>query len=316
MASTSGYSSPAKGSSAATAANDQRAGAGAAAGGPHQRAVLGDRRRRAARRPAGRAGRRGFTASTIAITTNSATSVSFGKAIAMPPISTVPSTMHSALVTPISSAARNAPGIEPRPPTTVTTKASAMMARSMPRFAGSRGSCSAPASPARQAPSANTSVNSRASSMPSAPTSTRFSVAARISMPKRVRVSSHHSATEHQRPDGDQQQVVGRHRAAEDVDDAGEARRARSQQVLGAPDRERRVADDQHDAEGRRELQQLRRGVDPAQQQRSRSARRPRRPRPPPARRRPRSRRGPGRATRRATTRGTRPACTASRARS
>ena len=74
-------------------------------------------------------------------------------------------------------------------------------------------------------------------------------------------------ATEHQRPDGDQQQLVGRHRAAEDVDDTGEPGRTRSQQVLGAPDRERRVADDEHQAEGRRELQELRRRVDPAQEQ-------------------------------------------------
>ena len=67
-----------------------------------------------------------------------------------PPNSTVPSAMHSALVRPMSSAATKAPGIEPRPPTTVTTNASAMIARSMPRLAGSRGSCSAPASPAQE----------------------------------------------------------------------------------------------------------------------------------------------------------------------
>ena len=87
-------------------------------------------------------------------------------------------------------------------------------------------------------------------------------------MPKRVRVSSQPQRDQHQRPDGDQEQVVRRHRAAEDVDGAGEARRARSEQVLGAPDRERRVAHDQHDAERRRELQQLGRRVEPLQQQR------------------------------------------------
>ena len=48
-------------------------------------------------------------------------------------------------------------------------------ARSMPRLAGSRGNCSAPASPARNAPSANTAVKSFASSMPSAAVSVRFS---------------------------------------------------------------------------------------------------------------------------------------------
>ena len=135
-----------------------------------------------------------MTASTIAITTNSATSVSLGNAIVMPANSTLPSAMHSALVRPISNAARNAPGIEPRPPTTVTTNASAMTVRSMPRLAGSRGSCSAPASPARNAPNANTAVKSFASSIPSAAVSTRFSDAARIRTPKRVRVTSHVSA--------------------------------------------------------------------------------------------------------------------------
>ena len=141
------------------------------------------------RRPCGR------TASTTAITTNSATSVSLGKAIVDAEELGVPSAMHSALVMPMITAARNAPGIEPRPPTTVTTNASATVARSMPRLAGSRGSCSAPASPARNAPSANTAVKSLASSMPSAAVSARFSLAARIRMPKRVRVRSSVSAT-------------------------------------------------------------------------------------------------------------------------
>ena len=47
-------------------------------------------------------------------------------------------------------------GIEPRPPTTTTTKASDTTARSISRFAGSRGMASAPPSPASAAPSANT----------------------------------------------------------------------------------------------------------------------------------------------------------------
>ena len=127
--------------------------------------------------------------------TNSTTSVSLGNASVTPNTSTSPSAMQKALVTPISAAARNAPGIDPRPPTTVTTKASAMIARSMPRLAGSRGSCSAPANPARNAPSAKTAVKRRAWSMPSAAVSVRFSAAARISMPKRVRVTSSVNAT-------------------------------------------------------------------------------------------------------------------------
>jgi hypothetical protein len=98
--------------------------------------------------------------------------------------------MQNVLVTAMMPAARNAPGIDPSPPITVTTKASAMIERSMPRLAGSRGICNAPAKPARNAPSANTVVYSLAWSTPSAAVSVRFSAAARISMPKRVRVTS------------------------------------------------------------------------------------------------------------------------------
>ena len=60
----------------------------------------------------------GRSASTIAITTNSATSVSFGNANVTPPKVTVPSAIHGALVRPISNAARNAPESSPvrRPP--------------------------------------------------------------------------------------------------------------------------------------------------------------------------------------------------------
>ena len=51
------------------------------------------------------------------------------------------------------------------------------------------------------------------------------------------------------------------------VDGAGEARGTRAEQVLRTPERERGIAHDQHDAEGRRELQQLGRRVDALQQQ-------------------------------------------------
>ena len=87
-------------------------------------------------------------------------------------------------------------------------------------------------------------------------------------MPKRVRASEPPQREQHERADGEQEQIVGRDRAAEEVDRAGESRRARAEQVLGAPERERGIADDQHDAERRGELQQLGRGVDALQQQR------------------------------------------------
>ena len=80
------------------------------------------------------------------------------------------------------------------PPTTTTTKASPMVNRSRLSEAGSRGSCSAPPKPASIAPSANTLVNSQAWFTPSAPTISRSCVAARTSMPQRVRLSSNHSA--------------------------------------------------------------------------------------------------------------------------
>ncbi len=267
VARTSAYSSPASGRSAAHAKSTS---APIAAGRPgatisarnSASGVVGGADGGLPRNPYG------FTTSTTAITTNSATSVSLGNATATPKMSTVPRPMQSARVSPISSAARKAPGIEPRPPTTVTTNASAMIARSMPRLAGSCGSCSAPASPARNAPSANTAVNSARSLMPSAPAMTRFSVAARTSIPKRVLLDEPREAEQHERPDADEEEIVGRHRAPEHVDRAGEARRARTQQISRTPDRERRVADDQHDAERGRELQELWCGVDALQQQR------------------------------------------------
>ena len=80
------------------------------------------------------------------------------------------------------------------PPTTTTTNASPIVCRSRPRLAGSRGSCSAPPSPASIVPRANTLVNSHAWFTPSALTISRSCVAARTSVPQRVRVSSSHSA--------------------------------------------------------------------------------------------------------------------------
>ncbi|CFM94636.1 Uncharacterised protein [Bordetella pertussis] len=80
------------------------------------------------------------------------------------------------------------------PPTTTMTNASPMVRRSRLRLAGSRGSCSAPPSPASMAPSANTPVNSQAWFTPSAPSISRSCVAARTRVPQRVRVSSSQSS--------------------------------------------------------------------------------------------------------------------------
>ena len=70
--------------------------------------------------------------------------------------------MPKAVSSPIRSAARKAPSTLPMPPTTTTTKASAMIRRSMSWATASRGSWSAPPSAASPAPSANTEVNSQA----------------------------------------------------------------------------------------------------------------------------------------------------------
>ena len=175
--------------------------------------------------------------------------------------------MPNAVSSPISSAARNAPGTLPRPPTTTTTKASTMIRRSMSWDTASRGSCKAPPSAASPAPSANTEVNSQAWLTPSAPAISRSWVAARTRIPQRVRRNSEMQGEEHGGPERDQHQLVLGKPLAEDRDRAGKSRRPRPEQVLGPPDHDHQLAHDQHDAEGREQLEQLRRRVDPPQQQ-------------------------------------------------
>ena len=67
--------------------------------------------------------------------------------------------------------------------------------------------------------------------------------------------------------DDDQQRVVLREHAARDLDRTLEAGCARPEQIFRSPERKRRVLDDQHDAEGGDQLQQLGRGVESPQQQ-------------------------------------------------
>jgi len=82
----------------------------------------------------------------------------------------------------------------------------------------------------------------------------------------RAREQQPHEA-EHQRADDDQEQVVGRKLAPEDFDRALQARRARAEQFVRAPEPQHRVLDDQHQREGGQQLEQLGRLVDAAQQQ-------------------------------------------------
>ena len=70
---------------------------------------------------------------------------------------------------------------------------------------------------------------------------------------------------EHDRPDHDQEELIGREAAAHQHDKALEAGRARAELVLRPPDAERDVLHHQHQAESGEQLEQLRRLVDPAQ---------------------------------------------------
>ena len=86
-------------------------------------------------------------------------------------------------------------------------------------------------------------------------------------MPNRVRVTSHVRATSTTGPTAIRNRSYCGNRAAQDLDRAGEARRARPEQVLGAERGEDRVAHDEHDGEGGGELQELGRGIQALQQQ-------------------------------------------------
>ncbi len=113
----------------------------------------------------------------------------------MPNIDTCPMPMQSALISAISSAATNAPGIDPMPPTTTTTNALPIVSRSSDRFADMRGTLQRAAEPREKRAAKNTLVKSHAWLMPSAPSISRSLVAARTSVPQRVRVSAYQSAT-------------------------------------------------------------------------------------------------------------------------
>ena len=203
---------------------------------------------------------------------------------------TTPMPMHSALISAMMTAARKAPVIEPMPPTTTTTKASPITIRSIARLAGSRATCSAPPRPARNEPQANTSGEQQR--LVDAERADHLAVLrGGADQPAEARLGQHQmQQQQHDRPDDDQEQVVAREAAAEDLDRAAQARRARSEQVFGAPDPERRVVDDQHAARRWRAA-----GTAPAPDRcgaaaRSRSARRSPRPAAARARCRPRSR--------------------------
>ena len=105
------------------------------------------------------------------------------------------------------------------------------------------------AEPGEQAPKAKTEVKSRRWLTPSAPTISRSCVAARTSVPQRVRWNSSQSSAEHDRPDRDQEQLVDREAVAEEDDEAARSparagracpRRPRSPARCPAPSARRR----------------------------------------------------------------------------
>jgi len=88
---------------------------------------------------------------------------------------------------PTSRALMKLPAKLPSPPMTTTTNAVVSTSPSMPSATATVGAESAPANPASQLPNTKTWVYSVATSTPRAPSISRSTVAARISMPQRVR---------------------------------------------------------------------------------------------------------------------------------
>ena len=71
---------------------------------------------------------------------------------------------------------------------------------------------------------------------------------------------------EHDRTERDQEQVIARDVLAEEIDRALEARRAAAEQIVRPPDQHHDILDHQGQAEGREQLEQFRRMIDPPQQ--------------------------------------------------
>ena len=101
--------------------------------------------------------------------------------------------MHSAEATPIPKPASTEPTIDPSPP--ITTTANTVMMRSAPisGLIARIGAASTPASPARATPNPKTGVTHNPTLMPIARVSSGRSVAARTTIPTRVRVISSHT---------------------------------------------------------------------------------------------------------------------------
>ena len=72
---------------------------------------------------------------------------------------------------------------------------------------------------------------------------------------------------EHQRPDADQEEIIGRKFAPQNADRTRQPRRSRPEQIFRAPQPQRGVLDDQHQRKGGKQLEKLRSAINPPQQQ-------------------------------------------------
>ena len=131
----------------------------------------------------------------------------------------------------------------------------------------SRGICRAPASPARKLPSAKTAVKSQRPVH--AERRGHFAVlrgGAHARCPSACAgTAATRAAPKTSGPTSGRNTVYCGTTGCPDLEAALESRRARCEQVLRAPDRQHQILHDQRDAEGREQLEDLRRRVDPPQ---------------------------------------------------
>src|SRR5882672_2270492 len=151
----------------------------------------------------------GRMTSTTAMTTNSTTRVSLDR----------PMPMHSALISPMRSAARKAPGRLPMPPTTTTTKASEIAVISSERCAEREHAVEKPLLIDAQRGDHVAVLRRR----PDEPAPARA-------------IQQQPQRSQHRRADRDQDKIVLGERRAEDEDRAAQPRRARAEQVLRSPE--------------------------------------------------------------------------------
>ena len=193
--------------------------------------------------------------------------------------------MPNACSTPISSAARYAPAQAAQPADHDDHEGLGDDATDpCCRLADPRGSCSAPPSPASAG--AEREHRGEQHALVDAERAHHLAVLRRRAhqrAPARA-VQQQPQRAQHQparpRSAAGRRRETARRRCATN---AAQSRRARREQVLRPPDRQRHVLHDQHHAEGREQLEQLRRAVDaPQQHHLDHHAERRQRPAPPP----------------------------------